>query len=79
MTTSIRFAFDAATQAALPQADAGTLATGADLPVPDVGDSVSFASIAGHSFVVDERNYAYDGAGSAVVTIKVTLASERSV
>lgn len=79
MTTSIRFAFDAATLTALPQLDVGPLAGSDHLPVPDVGDSVSFASVAEHAFVVDERHYAYDGSGSATVTVKVTLASERSV
>lgn len=79
MTTSIRFAFDAATLTAMPELDSDAIATADNTAIPDVGDSVTFASGAGHAFVVDERHYAYDGAGSVIVTIKVTLASERSV
>lgn len=79
MTTSIRFAFDAATLTAMPELDSGTVGTGESLAIPDVGDSVTFAAAAGHAFVVDERHYAYDGSGSVTVTIKVTLASERSI
>ena len=79
MTTSIRFAFDAATLTAIPELDADGITTGDNLAIPDVGDSVTFASGAGLAFVVDERHYAYDGSGSVIVTIKVTLASERSI
>ena len=79
MTTSIRFAFDAATLTAIPELDADNLTTSENLAIPDVGDSVTLASGAGHAFVVDERHYAYDGSGSVIVTIKMTLASERSI
>ncbi|WPB58829.1 hypothetical protein [Xylophilus sp. GOD-11R] len=79
MTASIHFVLDAQTKAALPAFAHTPLDFSGDQPVPVIGDTISLAAVAAHSFVVKDRSFAYDQNGGVVVTVHLTLASERSV
>lgn len=79
MTTSLQFTLDPQTKTELPDFAGKPLTFDGQVDVPHPGDVVSLAALKGHSFVVKERQFAYDEGGSLVITCHLTLASERSI
>jgi len=79
MTASLRFVLDPQTKTELPDFADQPLEFADGQSAPATGDTVTLAAIAGHSFVVKDRLFAYDASGSVTVTVHLTLASERSI